>query len=269
MTPGLHSLDYLDHLARESARFSAALLEADADAPVPTCPGWDADDLLWHLADVQWFWGSIVNQRLQTTAETQALVRVERPAERDALRAFYARASKDLQDGLRSAAPETAVWTWSLDQSVGFIRRRQAHEALIHRIDAELTAGNRTPMHPQLSADGVDEVLRIMYGELPEWCDFTERSGTARIVATDTGDSWHFSLGQATGVDPDDGQVVDEQAFQVAEVDDGQPAGATITGSAADLDCWLWRRPPLGEVEQSGDPGVLAAVGQAIGSGIQ
>ena len=168
MTPGLHSLDYLDHLARESARFSAALLEADADAPVPTCPGWDADDLLWHLADVQWFWGSIVNQRLQTTAETQALVRVERPAERDALRAFYARASKDLQDGLRSAAPETAVWTWSLDQSVGFIRRRQAHEALIHRIDAELTAGNRTPMHPQLSADGVDEVLRIMYGELPD-----------------------------------------------------------------------------------------------------
>ena len=124
-------------------------------------------------------------------------------------------------------------------------------------------------MDPMLSADGVDEVLRIMYGELPDWCDFTERDGTARIVATDTGDSWHFALGRATGVDPDDGEVVDEPAFQVAEVDEGQAAGATITGSAADLDCWLWRRPSLGEVEQSGDPDVLAAVGRLIGSGIQ
>src|SRR4051812_14858944 len=79
MTPAQPSLDYPDHLARESARFSAALLEADADAPVPTCPGWDADDLLWHLADVQWFWGTIVRRRLLQAAETRALVHPERP----------------------------------------------------------------------------------------------------------------------------------------------------------------------------------------------
>ena len=269
MTSGLHSLNYLDHLARESARFSAALLDADPHVPVPTCPGWDADDLLWHLADVQWFWGTIVQRRLQDTAATRALVHVDRPTDREALRAFYATASKNLQDGLASAAPETPVWTWSLDQSVGFIRRRQAHEALIHRLDAELTAGNRTPMDPALSADGVDEVLRIMYGELPDWCDFTERGGTARIVASDTGDSWHFAMGRATGVDPDDGQVVDEPAFLVSDVDDGQGAGATITGTAADLDCWLWRRPPVGSVDQGGDADVLAAVAQMIGGGIQ
>ena len=69
-----------------------------------------------------------------------------------------------------------------------------------------------------------------MYGELPDWCDFTEHGGTVRIAPTDTGDSWHFRLGRATGVDPDDGEVVDELAFQVAEVDDGQPAGATSPG---------------------------------------
>ena len=34
------------------------------------------------------------------------------------------------------------------DHTVGFIRRKQAHEALIHRIDAEVAAGNRTPMDP-------------------------------------------------------------------------------------------------------------------------
>jgi uncharacterized protein (TIGR03083 family) len=268
MTSGLHSLDYLDHLARESERFAVALLEADAAAPVPTCPGWDADDLLWHLAEVQSFWGSIVSQRLQTRAETRAL-KFERPADREALRAFYARASQELQDGLASAAAETAVWTWSEDHSVGFIRRRQAHEALIHRLDAELTAGQRTAMDAELSADGVDEVVRIMYGELPDWCTFTERGGTVRISATDTGDSWHVTVGRATGVDPDDGEVVDEPAFQVAGSDDGQPAGASITGSAADLDCWLWRRPTVGTLDQSGDSDVLAAIGQAIDSGLQ
>ena len=111
---------------------------------MPTCPGWDANDLLWHLAEVQWFWGSIVNQRLQHPDRDQ---RVDMPSGRRSarpLRSFYARASRDLQDGLASTAPETAVWTWSRDQSAGFIRRRQAHEALIHRLDAELTAGNRT-----------------------------------------------------------------------------------------------------------------------------
>ena len=189
--------------------------------------------------------------------------------ERDALRAFYAKASTDLQVELAAAPPETEVWTWSLDHTVGFIRRRQAHEALIHRIDAELTAGSRTPMDPLLSADGVDEVVRIMYGELPDWCSFAEGPETARIVATDAGDSWHLTLGQATGVDPDDGEVIDERVFRVADLDDGQAVAATITGTAADLDCWLWRRPAIGPIEETGDPDVLQAVGRVISGGIQ
>src|SRR5262252_320635 len=54
--------DYLDHLARDSARFAAALRGAAPAAPVPSCPGWDSDDLLWHLAEVQWFWGTVVRE---------------------------------------------------------------------------------------------------------------------------------------------------------------------------------------------------------------
>jgi hypothetical protein len=48
------SLDYVAHLARESARFADVLRAAPAPARVPTCPEWDAVDLLWHLARVQW-----------------------------------------------------------------------------------------------------------------------------------------------------------------------------------------------------------------------
>ena len=64
--PITRELDYLGHLARESARFAHAVSMAAPDAPVPPCPAWNADDLLWHLGEVQWFWGTIVRQRAST-----------------------------------------------------------------------------------------------------------------------------------------------------------------------------------------------------------
>ena len=56
---------------------------------------------------------------------------------------------------------------WADDKTVGYIRRRQAHEALIHRLDAELTAGAVTPLDPDLAADGVLRVPRRDVRRLP------------------------------------------------------------------------------------------------------
>ena len=50
--------------------------------------------------------------------------------------------------------------------------------------------------------------------------------------------------------------------------DPGQPAGAEISGDAADLDCWLWHRPSLGHLQRSGDLGILDDFEAAIGPGI-
>ena len=109
---------------------------------------------------------------------------------------------------LAATPPDTPAWTWSEDQTVGFIRRRQAHEALIHRVDAELTAGRRTPMDPGLSADGVDEALRVMYGGVPPWGIFTPTgAGTLRLRAPDTGNTWLVTTGRFTGTDPDDAKL--------------------------------------------------------------
>src|SRR5450759_2015949 len=55
-------LDYLAHLARDSARFLEVLRNTPPQTGVTTCPDWDADDLLWHLAEVQWFWSAIVGR---------------------------------------------------------------------------------------------------------------------------------------------------------------------------------------------------------------
>jgi uncharacterized protein (TIGR03083 family) len=262
-------IDYLAHLARESATFGAVAAGLPEGARVPSCPDWDADDLLWHLAEVQWFWGTIVREKL-TGAQAEER-KPPRPAGRAGLLAFYQRASHDLAEALAATPPGAPAWTWSDDQTAGFIRRRQAHEALIHRVDAELTAGTRSPMDPRLSADGVDEALRIMYGgDVPGWGTFTPSGGgVIRLRAADTSDSWLVALGRFTGTDPRDQVTYDEPGIRVSGgAAPAAPAAATVSGSAADLDCWLWNRPPLGEVTRSGDQDLLGRFAAIAAAGI-
>jgi uncharacterized protein (TIGR03083 family) len=262
-------LDYVGHLARESARFAEVLRDVPPEVGVPSCPGWNADDLLWHLGEVQWFWGTVVRE--QVTGPQAEALKPPRPAGRAALLAFYERASRDLAEILAATPPDAAAWTWSDDHTVAFIRRRQAHEALIHRVDAELTADTRTALDPALSADGIDEALRVMYGGLPGWGTFTPDDGAPalRLQATDTGDSWLVTFGRFTGTDPDDGTSYDEPDIHAADRDPGTEATGEVTGAAADLDCWLWRRPPLTPVEPSGDSRALDRFESAIAPGIR
>ncbi len=260
-------LDYSDHLARDSERFGDVLAAADLTLPVPTCPDWTAGDLFWHLTEVQWQWGTIVRQRLAAPPDESA--KPARPVDLDALGQLYSTVSLELSDALADARDDEPAWTWSDDHTVGFIRRRQAHEALIHRLDAELVTGTRTPLDPELSADGVDEALRVMFGGCPPWGTITPQAGrTLRIEATDTGDRWLVTLARFTGTDPE-GTTYDEPDISIAADDDGSgTALATIRGTAEDLDCWLWRRPPAGEVQRSGDEEILAAMDAIVAQGI-
>jgi len=271
--PGMTTeLDYIAHLAGESARFLEVVSQLPADAPVPSCPDWDADDLLWHLGEVQFFWGTVVREGV--SGEEAEARTPERPRDRAGLADFFTRASRELVGVLAVTPPQAPAWSWSTEQTAGFTRRRQAHEALIHRVDAELTADDRTPLDPQLSADGVDEALRIMYAGVPDWGTFTPEPGrTLRITASDTGHSWLVTLGRFTGTSPDSGKVYDEPDIEAVPLDaatagSGGPAAAEVSGTAADLDCWLWHRPAQGVIEHSGDRNVLRGFETAIGPGI-
>jgi uncharacterized protein (TIGR03083 family) len=259
-------LDYVAHLAADSARFATVIDGLPPEAPVPACPEWNADDLLWHLGEVQWFWGTVVREQLSGPQAER--LKPARPDDRAGLTDFYDHAHHDLRDVLAATAPSTPAWTWSEDHTVGFIRRRQAHEALIHRVDAEQVAGDRTGMDPQLSADGVDEVLRVMYGYVPAWGIFTPGDAPLRLRATDTADSWLITLGRFTGTDPGDQKAYDEPAMLTASRDQGLPAAATVSGCAADLDCWLWRRSSGAQLERSGDQEVLDHFEAAIAPGV-
>jgi uncharacterized protein (TIGR03083 family) len=246
------TIDYLELLRSESARFGDVLADTDPSAPVPTCPDWTAADLVWHLAEVQLFWATIVRDRLDDP-EPADESKPERPSDYGELLTLYREASAALADSLANTADDVAVWTWlDKDQSVGFVRRRQAHEALIHRVDAELTAGAPvTDSDPALATDGVLEVVDWMFGGAPEWATHEIDGPVGRLATNDTGAQWFVQLGRFSGESPNTGKTYTDRPT-VNVVDEGD-AVFTISGTAHDLDAWLWNRPTNGEITIEGD----------------
>jgi uncharacterized protein (TIGR03083 family) len=259
------AIDFLAHIRAESARFLDALSDTDPAAPVPTCPDWTAADLLWHLAEVQLLWGTIVRDRLDDPDPAEA-AKPPRPADYGELSELYREASATLVNALAETADDVAVWTWlDREQTAGFVRRRQAHEALVHRIDAELTAGHPvSDIDRALATDGVLEVLDWMYGGVPDWATHTIDGPVGRVATTDTGAEWFVQLGRWSGHSPNTGKdYTDELTMTLRE------AGATaftVSGASRDLDAWLWNRPTWQDVALDGDTAGFEAV---IRSGVQ
>ena len=260
MVRSLEFAAYLDHLAEDSARFSEVLRRTPYETPVPTCPGWTAADLFFHLAEVQSFWARIVGRRL-TSGDQVGELKTDRPDDDRDLPGLFAECTQSLQEALRATPPDAVTWTWAPEQTAGFSYRRQAQEALVHRLDAELTAGERTPLDARLAADGVDEVLGVMYGEPPSEGTFApDAEHVVRFTATDTEDSWTVTVGTYTDPGGDGGPCLDWMS--------GAEPTAEVQGTAADLDCWLWRRPSLGEICQTGNEQTLARLASVMSRGI-
>lgn len=241
--------DYLDHVRRESARFRDVLTDCDPAARVPACPEWDAADLLWHLAGVQWFWSRMVLGE----PDPEAVAERERPEAYADLLTLFDECSAALVDALASKSPADPAWTWAPEQTVGFIYRRQAHEALIHRLDAEQAAGQETALDPRLAADGVEETIGVMFGGTPPWGTFTPGEQLLRVDCIDTDDHVWVRLGVFEGTDPGSGTTYADEP-DVAVVDDpGVEPDCLISGPAGPLDAWLWRRGGDEQVDVTGD----------------
>lgn len=247
---GAMSIDAVAHIREETERSVAALTSVDPEQSVPTCPDWTADDLLWHLAEVHEFWAAILESGATDEEQVMAIEEGKdaRPAERDALLARRASATEALLSQLVARADDESAWFWySAVQGVGITRRMQTHEATIHRVDAELTAGRSvTPIPRQIAADGLAHVLEVMWPAGFEWIpDWAETRPVAVVeIAPEGGTARMLEISRWSGTRPRDGKEFDAPVGRLLA--EGQAPGdlprARAAGTAQALDLWAWGR---------------------------
>ena len=231
----MYGMDFLAAIRHDSDRFYATADDADPTRPVLGCPDWTIADLVWHLGECHWLWGSDVEMRASGPEEIEK-AKPERPADYGDVIA-WGRAQADRMIGLLESTPDdVTVWTWALDDSdhnVGFIRRHQVQEAAVHRWDIEKAAtGRPQPIEPDVASDSVDEILAIT---LP-WDVRPEKPlpGSVHIHCTDTEGEWFIHP---------DGRV--EPIHAKGDV--------ALRGTASDLLLALYTRVPIDDLDVIGD----------------
>ncbi|WP_134773706.1 maleylpyruvate isomerase family mycothiol-dependent enzyme [Ornithinimicrobium flavum] len=257
----------------ESDRFGEVLAGTDPAAPVPTCPGWSAHDLLDHLVQVHDFWARVLGEDVREERDVAALEESAppRPDSLPELLAAREAATTALLAQLAVLEDQEPRWSWwPPDQTVGFTRRMQTSEATIHRVDAELTAGLApTPLTPEVAAGAVDQCVDVMWGYVPAWAQ-DESTALVELVATDTADRWTVDVGRWHGTGPESGNAFDLARGRRAQGDSaGSLPTATATATAHDLALWAWGRGPRSAVGITGDPVAVAALDRLVEQGIQ
>jgi len=216
---------------------------------------------------VQYFWAGIAADLLDSP---EGVGELERPATGD-LPALFKVQTDRLLAAITTHPPEAECWSWYEDgHSIGWVRRRQAHEALIHRVDAELAIGSASVVSAPIAADGIDEILTTMLdaSNLPEWASFDPNGQTAVLTTGDHRVARGVELGSFSGTSPNSGIRYDDPALRLLADPAPEPT-AVISGAAADLDLWLWGRKAIEALEVSGSSEVPAAIRAAAASATQ
>lgn len=164
-------------------------------------------------------------------------------------------------------ADDEPAWSWfGTDQTVGFTRRMQVHEAVMHRIDAELAAGLPvTPIAPAVAEAGIVHALDVMFawwGTLPGFA-FVPSDSVVALHLTDTGRTILLRPGRWHGVGQSGNSYDEPGVLRVTDL--ARDAG--FAGTAEHVDRWLWGRGD--EPEADGDETALTAVRDLVAQGIQ
>ncbi len=230
--PAMLRIDhYLDALSMAAARLNEESSEAGMEVPIPTCPEWSMRQLVAHQGMVhRWATAHVRGQdRIDTEAVEAEGLQHPHPG------AWLMAGAEVLEAVLESAPADLDVPFFLAD--AGRPRdawaRRQAHETVIHAVDAlsgrlgALPDPEEVDIDPSFAADGVDELLT---GFLPRPRQ-RMHSGipiTVLVRTTDTGHVWTVELSRAPAV------------VHVGSPE--RPADTTWSGSAVALYLGLWNR---------------------------
>lgn len=228
---------YVDALEEEAERL-ADIAASGLHTAVRTCPGWDLEALVVHLA------GTYRRYAAQMVAP-DPLVQLELSPPEGLAPLNYLEASLiAVLDALRDRVSEDPCWNFiGEDETVGFVARRLAHETAIHRVDAELTRGLAHGIDVELAADGLDERIDILLRHALTPVAPHSLGGTVCLICSDTPVAWM--------IDSNRGAV----KFRFGR----GPADAAVVGTASDIFCFSWNRPTVRPLQITGDKAVVEA----------
>lgn len=235
--------EYLQAIEHVAGTLLDDATTAGRTRPVPTCPGWDAAELVTHLTMVYSWAHLIITERRQEFPTDSDLGPLPNPATPEDFEAALASLTAAI-----SQAPEdlkTAVFLKHAGPPRWFWARRLTHETTIHRVDALSAKLGRLPVAAEadiplgLAVDGIDELLR----------GFVNRKTSKLRTPTPA----------TFVVDPDDADVAwsvrvsaESPVVELGAIGDPD---AVLHGSAAALYLGLWNRGD--EVGSTGQPGAL------------
>jgi len=254
-----------------TAILAGIISDYDPGLAIPTCPDWTLRTLATHVGRVHRWAAEIVSTRTVEGIPFKAAPDGIAPADPAAQADWLLAGSRRVIDAIKAAGAEP-VWAFGAIAPATFWARRQAHETMVHRVDAELAAGRDVVIDSGLAADAIDEWLEVMSGPRYGRPD-------ARIAALPAGAALHVHAtglhgsaapGSAVAGAATDGTgewlishageaILVRQAHADADVTVAGPAdrlllvlvrrlppsttGVTVSGNAALLTAWLEGTP--------------------------
>lgn len=232
MTEWTH-LRYAEAAASEIDHMAGVVRGREGTVPVPSCPGWDLRALTEHTGSVHRWAAAIVRDAAPRRYDREAMD-YGFPEDFAEAAGWLEAGGVLLTEALKSRDPDTGMWSWAGERNARFWSRRQLHETVVHRADAELALGVTPRIDEDVAADGVDEFFDVLpYARWQPRVAELRSDGEAIAWRTGTGLAWLVRLTR-TGF-----------AHERSE----GPADVTVTvPTAGDLMLTLWNRREPDEV---------------------
>lgn len=232
------SIDRAVEAIRHHGLALADAAQGNFDAVVGCCPGWNVADLVWHIREVHYFWGSMVDGLID---DPNQVPEIDRPTDNDQLLADYRDGVTWMADILSKADQAVPIWTWSHQKNVAFVTRHQVQEAAVHHWDAAMAAREHIEIEPDVAADSVDEFLE--HSTPGRYQEAVALSGSVHLHATDAEGEW----------------IITEDGDRNLSVVRGHKhADVALRATASDLLLILYRRIGIDRAEIHGEKLVLS-----------
>lgn len=237
------------HFQQECTRF-ATLCEDILDHAVPSCPGWTVQDLIEHLGTVHRRAIARIGSQTDPTG-----IELNIPTETTEMLNWFDAGWRELDRAFTETPPSAQAWNWTgQNQTVGWMIRRQAHEAAIHRYDAELAHMGL----PSVAAFKSLPTESIPFGYVPEFAKdglnerlYVSIAGRSNLKGSLPG-SLHF---HANDTEAESTITFIDGVFTIEE--GHSKADAAIRGTASELYLWSWGRLPADVLQCFGEMSVI------------